>query len=176
MTKTDHVRTKSAAAVMLAGALLPFGTSAITAPSKPVTNDEPSTAQVLARVPGKVHENTSTATLGASEPQTSCVASTQTVWFAYTPDVDTDLEIDTGGSTATGGDYDTVLGIYTYDGSGYVEVTCNDDSGVDPRHPHLSQVFFTAFAGVTYYIQVGSYDDTVYENARLSLRSSIVVP
>jgi hypothetical protein len=81
------------------------------------------------------------------------------------------LTASTLGSKASGGDYDTVLAVFTYSGS-FTHVACNDDSNVDPNHHHLSRVTFDATSGTTYYFQVGSFGGFQYKHSRLRFNLS----
>jgi hypothetical protein len=95
--------------------------------------------------------STTGATSQPGEPA-PCGNMGHTVWYRVTPDHDAELTASTSESN-----YDTVLAAYTGNSlSGLSEVpgACNDDG---PGEGLQSQVSFKAFAGTTYYIQVGGY-------------------
>ena len=69
-----------------------------------------------------------------------------TVWYTFTLAEDIHLVVDTFGSA-----YDTTLGVYTGGPGGFSEVTCNDDWG-----SLQSRVEFTAFAGTSYGVVIGT--------------------
>jgi hypothetical protein len=68
------------------------------------------------------------------------------VWYHYTPPVNTYIFIDTIGSN-----YDTVLSVWTGSEGSLSLVTCNDDISLDELQ---SKVNFSAQAGITYFIEV----------------------
>ena len=71
-------------------------------------------------------------------------------------------------STAGSG-VDTVLGVYTGSAiTGLTQVTCNDDIDPNPPFNRQSQVTFSATAGTTYRIQIGSYQTTNGGNLAIS--------
>jgi hypothetical protein len=93
---------------------------------------------------------TTTATLEASEGPPSCGGTIgRTVWYRYTPTATRTVVANTVGSG-----FDTILTAYTGSSLGSLsEVACNDDRGIDLA----SKIRFTAFAGNTYYFQVGGF-------------------
>jgi hypothetical protein len=77
-----------------------------------------------------------------------------TVWYSFTSSVDTGVEVDTYNSN-----FDTVLCVWTYDGSEWTQIRYNDDG---PDHNDYPQRFgawlvFNAHANQTYLIQCGGY-------------------
>ena len=73
-----------------------------------------------------------------------------TVWYSYTPQEDMVLYADTLNS-----EFDTVLAVYVGLDVGRLQpIACNDD-GTEVTHSELT---FDAFAGETYYFQVGGFE------------------
>lgn len=112
-------------------------------------NDDFDDAEAIAAIPFEVGPySTAAATTHADEPP-SCVTIGKTVWYDFTPSVDTFLRADTFGSV-----YNTVLAVYA--GASLptlFSIACNDDaSGF-----FQSQVEFSAMGGVTYHFQVGGF-------------------
>jgi hypothetical protein len=92
-------------------------------------------------------------TLGASrspnEPSHCGILGGGSQWFAYRPEADGLLRVDTTGST-----FDTVLGIYTVMPATFAlaeSVGCDNDSGPDGKS---SRVEFNAAAGRIYYVAI----------------------
>ena len=71
-----------------------------------------------------------------------------TKWYEYTPGQDTVLRADTFGS-----DFDTVLAVYASGQDTDDPLACNDDAPDSSQ----SKVTFLAYAGETYYFQVGGF-------------------
>jgi hypothetical protein len=102
-------------------------------------------------------------TAGASEwPEASCIVDEfgygeveiplgRTVWYAVAG-TGGDVTVDTAGS-----DFDTVLGVYTSDGTGFAQVACVDDVYGDETFSLQASVTFATEAGVTYFVQAGGY-------------------
>jgi hypothetical protein len=102
-----------------------------------------------------VHHNNKGASTQTDEPTPSCQSSfDRTYWYVFTPSSTVFYIADTVGS-----DFDTVEAIYTYNGSTFTPVACDDDSGNqhggDDNNNSWLDVQLTS--GTTYYIQVGSY-------------------
>ncbi len=89
------------------------------------------------------------ATSGLDDP-VSCSGSidSNTVWYKFTPTVDTVYGIETVGS-----DFDTVLSVYTGNCGALTRVACNDDFGSAISLSTRSIVTFAARAGTTYFIE-----------------------
>jgi hypothetical protein len=80
----------------------------------------------------------------------------KTVWYRFTPAVNTPITIDTAGSN-----FDTIVSVYTGTGlSGLTNVACNDDPppGGFPTGVQQARVSFLAGANTTYYIQIGGFN------------------
>jgi hypothetical protein len=116
----------------------------------PLPNDTPDTAAAIA-----VGETVEVRTGGtADEPEAPCVIDGEfevplghTAWWSFVG-TGGEVTVDTAGS-----DFDTVLGIYTDDGSGgLTQVACVDD--VDSLQ---ARVTVATDAGVTYLIQAGGF-------------------
>lgn len=117
-------------------------------------NDDLSEAEVAS---GPVYQDTATnlrATFEPMEPKPSCNRTYDTVntlWYRYAATTPGAVTVDTYGSS-----FDTVLAVYS--GTTYLnftEVACSEDVGVSTNQ--WSLLTFTAEAGKTYYIQVGSW-------------------
>ena len=141
-------------------------------------NDLPSGAKLLT-----VGSKTSVATKGASpefEEPFECLTFDEggevfelpvghTVWYRIVGTGES-VTIDTAGS-----DYDTVIAVYTADGSGGfdpVPDACVDDVPLDPVGRTLqAAVTFDTVAGTTYYVQIGGFPDSFrYGNLRVAVR------
>ena len=115
-------------------------------------NDEMATAAVITVLPftdGPL--DTTTATTAADDPD-SCGGG-PTVWYVVTPATDLSIIVGTFGS-----DYDTTVSVYTGVPGALTQFDCNDDYFEDGYFYSLqSRVVFSAVAGTTYYIMVGSW-------------------
>ena len=119
---------------------------------KPLPNDAPEGALPIA-----IGEEVSVRTGGtAIEPEAPCIGELEgqqvefpigkTAWWTF-EGTGGDVTIDTAGS-----DFDTVVGVYTDDGSGLVPIGCVDD--VDSLQARIT---IPTEAGVTYWIQAGGF-------------------
>ena len=97
--------------------------------------------EILATTVGATFE------LGADEPDQFGVTG-NTVWYAWTPSVSGEATITMEAA------FDPTLAVYTGTALGNLEVV-----GVDAQ-PNGAAVDFTASVGTTYYVQVGTYDDS----------------
>ncbi len=141
-------------------------------------NDLPSGAKLL-----EAGDRTSVQTKGAStefEEPFECLTFEEegevfelpvghTVWYRIVGTGEP-VTIDTAGS-----DYDTVIAVYTADGSGGydpVPDACVDDVPIDPIGRTLqAAVTFDTVAGTTYYVQIGGFPDSFrYGNLRVAVR------
>ena len=141
-------------------------------------NDLPGGAKLLT-----VGSRTSVATKGASpdrEAAYECLTFEEedevfevpvghTVWYRIVG-TGSPITVDTAGS-----DFDTVIAVYTSDGSGGftpVPDACVDDVPVDPVGRTLqSSVTFDTVAGTTYYVQIGGFPEGFpYGNLRVAVR------
>jgi hypothetical protein len=78
-----------------------------------------------------------------------------TAWYTYTPATDMTVTVDTAGSTATSGFFDTTLNLYTGSSlASLTQVSCDDDSGGGL----LSAMTVPLTGGTTYYIQAAGYN------------------
>jgi hypothetical protein len=112
----------------------------------PPANDDFDNAVAFTAVPFEATTDTTEATVADDDP--TCVPdSTNTVWYAVTLPITTEIVVDTFGS-----DYDTVLSAWTGPRGALEQVACNDDSG-----SLQSRIAFTAEAGVTYHLLVGTF-------------------
>jgi hypothetical protein len=113
----------------------------------PPANDDFDNAVAFSAVPFEATEDTTEATVADDDPADCVGGSTNTVWYAVTLTATTEIGVDTIGS-----DYDTVLSAWTGPRGALNLVACNDDSG-SPQ----SRIAFTAQAGVTYHLLVGTF-------------------
>jgi hypothetical protein len=135
-------------ACVTAVAALCLGGLAAPAVAQPPPNDDVAAPTVVG-VPDSLMQDTSEATVDASDPELTCAPPAgATVWFAFTPEADLRVEFNTFGS-----DYDTTLSAYLGMPSSETEVACNDDVAGDLS----SRVRFDAAPGITYLIMVGSF-------------------
>lgn len=89
---------------------------------------------------------TGAATRGADDP--SLPGCGPTVWYSYTPERSTWLNIDTAGS-----DYDTLLGLYTGQRGALTRLAANDDYGESLQ----ARLVYFVEGGETYYLMVCSH-------------------
>ena len=89
--------------------------------------------------------DTRAATTDRRDPD--CVGQGATIWYEFTPDSNVAVDANTFGSN-----YDTTLSVYTGSARNLRMLACNDD-----YESLQSRVRFTAEAGTTYLIMVGSY-------------------
>ena len=92
-----------------------------------------------------------------------------TVWYRFTG-TGGPVTVDTAGS-----DYDTVVAVYTADGSGgYTPVPggCVDDVPLAPVGRTLqAKVTIQTIAGTAYYVQIGGFPEAfTYGNLKVSIR------
>jgi PKD repeat protein len=106
------------------------------------SNDDFAGATTINSLPLSTTEDTSQATWDPSDP--SGCSSNGSVWFAFTPSSNMQIEAYTFGS-----DYDTVLSAWTGSQGSLNLVACNDDFN-GPQ----SRITFQAAAGTTYYFMV----------------------
>jgi hypothetical protein len=114
-------------------------------------NDDFEAAEVIPELPFTDSDITTDATTAPDDPA-DCFGNETTVWYQFTPSVDTRINANTLGS-----DYDTGLAIYTGTRGDLTEIGCNDDF-IFTGGP--SSVTFDASAGVTYFFKVGSFAGT----------------
>jgi hypothetical protein len=112
----------------------------------PPANDDITGAVPIAALPFTVALDTAQATAAPDDP--NCFTSGATVWYVFTPAVDTPIDARTIGSN-----YDTTLGVYTGAPGALTEVVCNNDFGFETNG---SVARLIAQAGQTYYLMVGA--------------------
>lgn len=117
--------------------------SALAQPS----NDDFDAATVVTE-PLPFSDSISTTEATPAEDDPSCAGIGATVWYHYTPSVDSVVNANTFGS-----DYDTTLSVYTGERGALSQVACNDDSG-----SLQSSATWEAVAGTTYHLMVGSFN------------------
>jgi hypothetical protein len=123
---------------------------------KPLPNDAPEGALPIA-----IGEEVTVNTLGAApDPEAPCIGEFEgqevefpigkTAWWTF-EGTGGDVTIDTAGS-----DFDTVVGVYTDDGSGLASIDCVDD--VDDVDGSLqARITIATDEGVTYFVQAGGF-------------------
>jgi hypothetical protein len=131
-------------ALMAATVLIAMGAS--TALAIPPANDDFDNATEILDLPFSEVVDTTEATTAGDDPD--CFGQGPTVWYSFTPLVDTEIQADTFGS-----DYDTTLSVYTGTRGALDQLVCNDDAGFSTQ----SRVRFDAFAGETYFFMVGAF-------------------
>jgi hypothetical protein len=104
--------------------------------------------------------DTTDATVEPTDPEPSCVGTTHTVWYSYTPSADGRIGVDTFGS-----DYDTTLSAWVGEPGNFAEVACNDDTFDSVQ----SLIRFDVTSGVTYFIMAGSFFDSPGGNLELTV-------
>ena len=77
-----------------------------------------------------------------------------TVWYTVAG-TGGEITIDTAGS-----EFDTVLGVYTSDGSAFTQVACVDDVVTEEGGTLQAALTFASDAGVTYFVQAGGYGES----------------
>ena len=142
------MRHRIVAMVASAVALVLFGTPVAMAVA-PSSDDFASATTVTEPLPFTDTLNTSDATADITDPEPSCLDTSHTVWYSFTPSATAFVHVDTIGS-----DFDTTLSVWTGTEGNLSEVACNDDFfGVQSR------AAFEAVQGTTYSIMAGSFFD-----------------
>lgn len=101
-------------------------------------NDEFTNATPILSLPFIETLNTSVATV---KGDWFCQSATRTIWYSFTPDADTTLELTTDGS-----DFEATVAVYT-----------GSPSEFSLRHCAFRKVRFRATGGLTYYFQAGTW-------------------
>jgi hypothetical protein len=135
--------------IALAFATLFWFVPAVAASAQP-GNDDFEAATPVGAIPFEEVVDVTDATVQADEPDFVCAPMGNTVWYGLTLEEAMDVTVDTAGS-----DYDTVMAVYT--GSDFFDfevIDCVDDTIAGLQ----AAVTFGAEAGVTYWVQVGAFD------------------
>jgi hypothetical protein len=127
-------------------------------------NDDFDNAIVIPGLPFADSQDTTNATTAPDDPD--CVGMGHTVWYAFTPGTHQTITANTFGS-----DYDTTLSAYTGTRGSLNQVACNDDF-----QSLQSKISFQATAGVTYFLMVGSFDESPGGNMSLSVNELLPAP
>ena len=149
MRITSRVQHSSRAAVALLMTASLLAVTQSPASALVVSNDNFANATAIGSLPFTTTQSTDLASTESGEPY-GCGVEEATLWYRFTPSVDTPVSMDTVGST-----FDTVLNVYT--GSGLSNLNlfgCNDDAFED----YTSRFSWLAQAGVTYYVQIGDWN------------------
>jgi hypothetical protein len=112
-------------------------------------HDKIANATVITALPFTDGLYTSGATTAADDPD--CAGRGPTVWYVVTPTADLSMIVHTFGSK-----YDTTLSVYTGAPGALTQIACNNDYFNGTSSSLQSRVAFSATAGTTYYIMVGS--------------------
>jgi hypothetical protein len=124
-------------------------------------NDLPSGAIAL-QVGDKLNTTNRAAAVDAEVPITTCPEGEfddfgRTLWYTI-KGTGQPVTIDTAGSQV-----DTLIGVYTTDGVGYLEVACIDDVFFDPiGSTYQAALTVETESGVTYHVQIGGYRESVF--------------
>lgn len=148
-TPTKPIRRIAMAALGFAAIVLVLAWSQGVAPAYAVpANDDFANAVVIGPGSPAASQTTVGSTVEGGEPL-PCGFIGSTVWFSFTPAVNSLVTVDTINSN-----YDTVVAAYTGNALNTLTlVACNDDTfGLQ------SEIIFLATAGVTYHIQAGGFD------------------
>ena len=133
------------AAVVLALVAALFGLNRSTVSAAPALNDNFASATQIGALPFLDVVDVSEATLEPGE-SLACFGMANTVWYAYTPSVTSQVNVSTVGSSAGNNGFNVYRAYGP--GLGYLShVTCGAHGGV---------ATFSAQAGETYYIQAGT--------------------
>lgn len=158
----NHWRRGSVLGMLAVAVVLLLLAVSPTATASPVIvtngNDFFATATVIGSLPYTDSPNTALATTEPGDPE--CAGNGHTVWYEFTPSTDIEIEVSTFGS-----DYDTTLSAYDEEMN---QVACVDDAAGALQ----SRIRFTALAGETYHIMVGSFYDTPGGNLELLVREA----
>jgi hypothetical protein len=113
-------------------------------------NDEIAQATVITALPFTDSPlYTTAATTAADDPD--CAGRGHTVWYVVTPAANLSMIVHTFGSK-----YDTTLSVYAGAPGALTPIACNNDYFNGNSSSLQSRVAFSAAAGTTYYIMVGS--------------------
>ncbi len=127
-------------------------------------NDDFDNAIVISGLPFTDAQDTTSATTAPDDPD--CVGNAHTVWYSFTPGTNQTVTANTFGS-----DYDTTLSAYTGNRGSLTQVACNDDFG-----SLQSKINFQVTGGVTYFLMVGSFDDSPGGSMSLSVNELAAAP
>lgn len=135
--------------------------------AEPTNNDNFDYPLVINTYPYANSQSVAEYSVVADDPEISCIEDTgfATAWYRYTPSQNQTLVIDTFGSN-----YDTALAVWTGVRGSLTSVICNDDFNEDT---YQSLVTVNLTAGITYLIEVASYD---YSPSGTSLTLNMDLP
>jgi hypothetical protein len=123
-----------------------------------VPNDDFDQATVISSLPFTVTQDVAAATMAPDDPV--CFDTHQSVWFAFTPTRNMELEANTFGSS-----YSTFLAAYTGTRGALTQSACDDTAGGSLQ----SRIRFAAVAGTTYYFAVSTFFDNTKANLQFTL-------
>jgi hypothetical protein len=112
-------------------------------------NDDFANAVVIGALPFTDDIGNTNEATAVDDPANDCLVDGHTVWYTFTPSVDTRINANTFGS-----DYDTGIAVYTGTPPSLTQIACNDDA-ITGQFVQ-SNLNFDAAAGTTYYFMVGS--------------------
>ncbi len=134
-------------------------------------NDDFANAQNIASVPFSMSGlNTTGATTQGNDPPTTCASSSyprqsRSVWYAYTPPITGNYNINTIGSN-----HDTVVAVWAGSWGFLASQGCDDDAGGN----FTSSLNVTLYGGTTYYIEAMSYGNS--NGGLLNLAMTLLPP
>ena len=130
----------------------------ITADPPEVPNDDFDHATVISSLPFTITQDVARASRAPDDPV--CFDTHQSVWFAFTPTRNMELEANTFGSS-----YSTFLAAYTGTRGALTQIACDNTAGGSLQ----SRIRFAAVAGTTYYFAVSTFFDTTLANLHFTL-------
>ena len=114
-----------------------------------ISNDDFDSLTAFTGLPYSSQQDISAASTALDDPLIAACGlgqASNSVWYSYTPSINSDITIDTQGS-----DYDTVVAVWTGSRGSLSLVACNND---DPRGGTHSALDISVSANTTYYIEV----------------------
>jgi hypothetical protein len=121
---------------------------ALAPPPPPPANNNVADAQLITGDSGSTTGTNQNANKEANEPNHAGATGGASVWYKWTPAGPGSCRITTLGSS-----FDTVLGVYTWNGTTFNSIAQNDDTG----SARTSTVVFDTLGNTTYYIAVDGY-------------------
>lgn len=115
-----------------------------------MSNDDLADAMTISSLPFDYQEDVGQATSESTEPVTDCNDYVHTVWFRFSPSVDTGLLLNTSGSRAES----TAISFYALDGEGLAHEEACDKVPSAGSDGSFAKMFVGAKGGVKYLIKV----------------------
>jgi hypothetical protein len=133
----------------------------------PPANDDFFSATPISALPFTSAADTSDATTEFNEPGCSYGRPVSTVWYRFTPSLDTLVLVD-----ASPSNFSAVIGVWTPTTFGLAQVACSFDNY---NGQTFARVAFSAHAGQTYYLQAGGFPYSS-SSGNLSLAVQVGIP